>query len=72
MDWILEDNMVDGLFFCATLTGENVNPYHIYAFGFHHAPSARLMSPLIVTHTEQLNPTTFTVKVNQHKQGACN
>jgi len=21
MDWILEDNMVDGLFFCAALTG---------------------------------------------------
>jgi len=21
MDWTLEDNMVDGLFFCATLTG---------------------------------------------------
>jgi len=21
MDWILEDNMVDGLFFCATPTG---------------------------------------------------
>jgi len=21
IDWILEDNMVDGLFFCATLTG---------------------------------------------------
>jgi len=21
MDWTLEDNMIDGLFFCATLTG---------------------------------------------------
>ena len=24
MDWALEDNMVDGLFFCATLTGRRV------------------------------------------------
>jgi len=29
MDWILEDNMVDGLFFCATLTGRrgSHNPF---------------------------------------------
>jgi len=24
MDWTLEDNMVDGLFFCATLTGRRM------------------------------------------------
>jgi len=24
MDWTLEDNMADGLFFCATLTGRRV------------------------------------------------
>jgi len=29
MDWRLEDNMVDGLVFCATLTGRRGRPYPI-------------------------------------------
>jgi len=27
MDWTLEDDMVDGLFFCATLTGRRGAPF---------------------------------------------
>ena len=30
MDWTLEDNMVDGLFFCATLTGRKEAIPHLY------------------------------------------
>ena len=30
MDWTLEDNMVDGLFFCATLTGGRGGHTHFY------------------------------------------
>jgi len=30
MDWTLEDDMVDGLFFCATLTGRRGGRTHLY------------------------------------------
>jgi len=30
MDWTLEDNLVDGLFFCATLTGRKGGQTHLY------------------------------------------
>jgi len=30
MDWTLEDNRVDGLFFCATLTGRRGSHAHLY------------------------------------------
>jgi len=30
MDWKLEDNMIDGLFFCATLTSLRGGHKHLY------------------------------------------
>jgi len=36
MDWTLEDNMVDGLFFCATLTSRRRGHTHLWYQDYSH------------------------------------
>jgi len=46
MDWTLEDNMVDGLFFCATLTGRRGG----------HTPSVQAGAETSDTGAEAVEP----------------
>jgi len=46
MDWTLEDNMVDGLFFCATLTGRRGG----------HTPFVQAGAETSDTGAEAVNP----------------